>query len=402
MEIAFFSESYVPIRDGVAQQVHSLARRFQRMGHGVRVYTPSSTPGEPKTHTEVDGVPVVRVRSLPIPFYREYRWGLFPMKDLRGEGFRDEVDVIHLHTPGILGSTGFLAARYFRKPLVGTFHTNVWEMRSSFPQSLPIRMFFRAARWYGQGLYFRCDIATAPTEEGRRALLVRARKPFRREVQVVPNGIEIERFHPGIPVPDWRERCGLPSDPVVTFMGRLTADKGIHRFLDALSDLAPRRPFSAIIAGVGPEEANVRARLRTDPQLAGRVRYIGPVAEEEKAALLAQSELFVLPSTSDTSSVALLEAMACGAACVASDQGGPRDLIENDVNGRLVSVEAPGALSAAISDLLDDPAARGRIRGAAIEHVRRTASIDATARKFISLYEQLITEKGAHVTRNPG
>jgi phosphatidylinositol alpha 1,6-mannosyltransferase len=146
MEIAFFSESYVPIRDGVAQQVHALARRFQRMGHGVRVYTPSSTPGEPKTHSEVDGVPVVRVRSLPIPFYREYRWGLFPMKDLRGEGFRDEVDVIHLHTPGILGSTGFLAARYFRRDLPYERVGDAFELPAepSDPDVLPGRAVVRA------------------------------------------------------------------------------------------------------------------------------------------------------------------------------------------------------------------------------------------------------------------
>jgi glycosyltransferase involved in cell wall biosynthesis len=221
-----------------------------------------------------------------------------------------------------------------------------------------------------------------------------AKKPFRRPVEVVPNGIEVERFHPGIPVPDWRERCGLPSAPLVTYFGRLTVDKGVHRYLDALADLSGREDFAGVIAGAGPEEERVRERLRTDPRLAGRVRYIGPVAEEEKASLLAQSELFVLPSTSDTSSIALLEAMACGAACLAFDVGGPAELIEDGVTGKLVPATGNGTLAHAISDLLASGTERDRLRHAAIEYVRREASIERTATRFMALYELLLTERG--------
>jgi 1,2-diacylglycerol 3-alpha-glucosyltransferase len=401
MEVAFFTDSYLPTRDGVATVTSALARELTELGNPVTVFAPSPGGGAPTEETTADGVTVVRSRSLPVPLYGQYRWGLFPFSQLRGRNMR-RFDLLHLHTPGIMGSTAFLAARSLRKPLVGTFHTNVWEMRGSFPRTLPLRAFFRIASWYALGAYYRCDAATVPSLPAKQWMVEHSRKPFRRPVEVVPNGIEVERFHPGIPVPDWRERCGLPTAPLVTYLGRLTVDKGVHRFLDALAELSGGEDFAGLVAGAGPEEERVRDRLRTDPRLTGRVRYIGPIAEEEKASLLAQSELFVLPSTSDTSSIALLEAMACGAACVAFDVGGPAELIRDGVTGRLVAPPGDGVLARAISDLLGSVSERDRLRRAAIEYVRREASIERTATRFMALYELLLAERRPHDGRLAG
>jgi len=377
----------------VAHEVSALAGALTRLGHHVRVYAPNPVVGAAPKHEVVDGVPVLRVRSLPVPLYAEYRWPLWPFPALRAERIGSSVDVLHLHTPGMLGSAAFLAARRWNKPLVGTFHTNVWAMRNSFPPTIPVRLFFRAAWWYTLGTYWRCDAVTAPTAPARDALLRAAKKPLARPVEVIGNGIEVDRFRPGVRTPDWRLRCGLPDAPLLTYLGRLTQDKGVYRFLDALSDLAGRADFGAVVGGVGPEEAGVRARIAGDPRLAGRVRYVGPVAEEEKAALLSQTDLFVLPSTSDTSSVALLEAMACASACVASDVGGPSEIVRNGETGRLVNVGTPGALARTLAELLDDRAERRRLSATARDWVVRTASIDLTARRFISLYELLLAER---------
>ncbi len=401
MEIAFFTDSYLPTRDGVATVTSALARELTFQGHPVTVFTPSPTPGPGRDEAGPDGVTVVRTRSLRVPLYGQYRWGLTPLAPLLDRNFR-RFDVVHIHTPGMMGSAGFLAARHFRRPLVGTFHTNVWEMRESFPHTVPLRLFFRLARWYALGAYYRCEVTTVPTEPTRDWIVAHSRKRFRRPVEVVPNGIEVERFHPGISVPDWRERCALPEAPLVTFLGRLTVDKGVHRFLDALAGLGPRREFAAIVAGDGPEQERVRERLRTDPRLAGRVRYVGPVVEAEKASLLAQTDLFVLPSVSDTSSIALLEAMACGAACLVSDQGGARELVEEGVTGRCVPVLEPGALAEAIGELLEQPGEREAMRRAALGYVRREASIERTATRFMALYELLAAERRAGGARFGG
>lgn len=400
MEIAFFTDSYLPIHDGVAKETHALARAVRRLGHGVTVFT--AQPGGPPVpkEEEIDGVPVVRSRSLPVPFYNQYRWALFPFRRLRRR-LAGHVDVVHLFSQGMMGNAGLLLGRRLRRPVLGTFNTDIYAMRTSFPRTYPVRLFFRVARLWTLGLYFRCDLTTAPSGHARQALLEHASKPWRRPIEVVENGVELDRFHPGIDEPDWRERCGLGREPMVTFLSRLTSDKGVHRFLDAVERLPALLPFTAVIGGVGPEAASMRQRIAASHYLSQRVRYLGPIAEEEKPALLAQSDLLVLPSTSDTASIVMLEAMACGACGVASNVGGPAAIVQDGRTGRLVAPE-PGPLSRAIGELLADPGKRHRLAANGTEWVRSEASIERSARRFISLYTLLLEERGIPAARSTG
>jgi 1,2-diacylglycerol 3-alpha-glucosyltransferase len=401
MEVAFFTDSYPPMRDGVAQVTGGLARELVRLGHRVRVFAPQSASGVRSARSEEEGVMVDRFRSLRMPLYPQYRWPVFPFRALRVPRGAAEADVLHVHSPGGLGSVSFLASRRFGLPLVGTFHTNLRAMQESVPSKLLVPEFFRVAWWWNLGLYWRCDAATAPSESARASLEEAVRKPFRRSVEVVPNGIDLDRFQSHVATPDWRARCGLGQAPLVTYLGRLTVDKGVHRFLDAVAEAGAETDLVAVVGGVGPEEARVRERLQEDPRLAGRVRYIGPVAEEEKPALLGQSDVFVLPSTSDTSSVALLEAMACGTAVVAPSEGGPAELVRDGVTGRQAAVRIPGALSGTLVELLRDPAGRRAIAARGEEYVRTEGSLETMARRFISLYEHLIEARRPSGGRSP-
>ena len=402
MDVAFYTDTYVPTRDGVAAVTSGLAREMARQGASVHVFTTHPRLGAPTEEQLVDGIPVTRVRSVPVPMYGQYRWPVFPFGILReAHGGRD-ADILHLHTPGPIGSMGFLAARRYGRPLVGTFHTNLKEMRASLPSKFLVPSFFRIAWWYNLGTYWRCDVTTTPSEAARNALVAAVSKPFRRPIEVIPNGIDAERFRPGLTVPDWPLRCGLPSGPIVTYLGRLTVDKGIHRFLDAVAAAREHCDLAAIVGGEGPEEAAVRRRIADDPRLARHVRYVGPVVEEEKPALLAQSDLFVLPSTSDTSSVALLEAMACGTMVIAPSTGGAAEVVDDGRTGRRVAVLEPGALARAIVELLDRPGERQAIGRAAAEAVRRTASLETMARRFIALYRLLLSERESGGRRSAG
>ncbi|HTZ61149.1 MAG TPA: glycosyltransferase [Thermoplasmata archaeon] len=400
MEVIFFTDSFPPMRDGVAAVTNGLARSIRRLGHSVHVFAPHPIVGAPTEELEVDGVALTRVRSLPVPLYPQYRWPLNPLALLRERRGVGDADVLHIHSPGGIGSAGFLTSRRYALPLVGTFHTNIAEMQGSFPSRFLVPTFFRIAAWYNLGTYWRCDVATAPSTAARDALLARARKPFRHPVEVVPNGIDVDRFRPGLRVPDWRARCGLPLDPLVTYLGRLTVDKGVHRFLDAVEASLARTDLVAIVGGSGPEEAAVRERIRASPRLAERVRYVGPVAEEEKASLLSQTDLFVLPSTSDTSSVALMEAMASGAMVLAPAAGGAAEVVEDGVTGVRVPVLEPGALARAVTEQIDRPEERRRIARQGADGVRRTSSLDTMARRFISLYEMAITSRSSRDRRS--
>lgn len=392
MRIAFFTDSYRPTHDGVAQFVGALADALGRQGHQVRVFT-SQQLGTPRRVRE-GNVEVRRHRSLPMPFYPDYRWSIWPYNAALRSTFGSMVDVVHVHTPGPVGTAGVLAAHRHQVPLVGTFHTNLKDMQTSLPDRASVRTFFWAAWWWNAGVYARCDRVTAPAQPAKELLESSFTKPdLKAPIEVVPNGVDTRTFRPGILAPDWGMRLGASGLPRILFLGRLTKDKGIHTFLDAV-DLLPRSlRFLALVGGDGPEREAVEERIAREPGLQPRVRYLGRVPEEDKPSLLSQARVFVLPSQADTSSIAVLEAMASGAACVVTNRGGPRALVREGVNGLLIDPDRPDGLAAALQRVLEDDDLQRRLGWGGVEYVQREASIDRTASELVGVYERV---RGAH------
>ena len=375
----------MPTHDGVAKVTDTLARELARSGHEVTVFT-VRRPGTPSRERRSDGVRVRRYLSLPAPRYPQYRIALLPWT--AAQGLAGRFDVAHIHTPGFVGLAGWLGARRARLPSVGTYHTNLTDMLRDAGRSAAGRAFFRSWSRFSIDLCRRCDLATAPT-----AAAVQVLGPGRSAEEaprVVPNGVDTTVFRPGVADPDWRARLGNPPGPFVTFLGRFTRDKGVLRFLEAIRRLSIPGPFTALVAGEGPQAAAVEDLLGRDPALAARTRLLGPVAEPEKAALLAQSSVFVLPSLSDTSSVALLEAMAAGAASVVTVRGGPGELARRSEAALLVDPEDVGTIAAAIERLLTDERYARELSSCARDWVVRHASAAKMATEFLASYRDAI------------
>lgn len=396
LRIAFFTDTFAPTHDGVARVTDTLAGILGRQGHAVTVFTVRG-PAAPRTELRPDGVVIRRYRSLPAPRYPQYRVALVPWSIPFGR--RREFDLVHLHTPGFLGVAGWLAARRWGVPTVATYHTNLTDMLRGAGATPLSRAFFRAWSRFSVDLCRRADLATAPTEVARRSLLPDSGGRSVREPRVIPNGVDTERFRPSIGWPDWRARLGAKDAALVTFIGRLTRDKGIQRFLDAVTRIVSTEPWLAVVGGVGPEGLRVAERVRDDPALSRRVRIAGPVLEAEKPALLSQSSVFVLPSLSDTSSVALLEAMASGAPSVVTARGGPGELARSSGASIVVDPERSDELAGAVERLLADASlARQRsVRGRS--WVVAHASAERMATGFVGCYTEVLGRRGSGGSR---
>ncbi len=386
MRIVFFTDSFAPTHDGVARETDALTRALRRLGHAVHVVTVGRR-GLPGWERRDDGVTIRRVRSIPAPGYAQYRIALSP----GGLGTLLAVrrsDVVHVHTPGFVGLAGLIFARLTRTPLLSTYHTDLAGILGDRPAGRGRARFYRRWATFAIDLCRTSDAAAAPSARAARALAAPGARAGAAEV--VPNGVELDRFRPGAAGPDWPSRLGSGRRPLVTYVGRLTLDKGVLTLLDALERLAPEPAFLTVIAGEGPQAAAVRERVDGSPALKDRVCLPGPISEAEKPALLAQSAVFVLPSTADTSSVALLEAMASGVAVVASRVGGPGELVADGVTGLSVDPRDPAAIAGAIARLLGDPALRPTLGRAARDWAVRHASVDATAGRYLEIYSRIV------------
>jgi 2-deoxystreptamine N-acetyl-D-glucosaminyltransferase/2-deoxystreptamine glucosyltransferase len=173
------------------------------------------------------------------------------------------------------------------------------------------------------------------------------------------------------------------DDRLIAFVGKLSAGKGLRVFYDALTILGGQgRQVRAVLAGeAGTGYIDPPAAAGVSIELAGRL------SSEQVNALVDRAAVFVSPSIwPEPLSRSLLEAMASGAAIVATDVGGTAEAIEHRRSGVLVAPGDPGALAAAIAELLGSPALRAALGAAARQRVVEHFTPEAVVPRLLEVY----------------
>ena len=180
----------------------------------------------------------------------------------------------------------------------------------------------------------------------------------------------------------------------VLFMGRLREKKGVFDLLQAAAAVRAAVPDLVVVLAGDEGEAQVRARAEA-LGLSAAVRLPGWVDGARKDALLAQADVYVLPSYFEGLPIGLLEAMAVGVPVVATPVGGVADLVADGQDGLLVPVGQPAELGAAIQRLLQAPDLRDRMRGQAFDKVRAHYAVAVVVRQLEALYRQAAPRRQA-------
>ncbi|MEM4293089.1 MAG: glycosyltransferase [Thermoplasmata archaeon] len=376
MRIAMFTESYPPTTDGVATYVASLKKALEKLGTEVIVFTASPGGAEKGVH---------RHHSVTVPFYRQYKMAVFPYYHAFTIMRRFRPDVVHIHTPFAVGSAGFFGARALRVPTVGSFHTNIKEMSQSVKSFLANRAFVAMGWRYSLGIYWRCNALTVPSRVVRDFIHASAIKPFKTNIRIVWTLPDLEKLTGRIGNFEARKELGLKDSFVVTFLSRLTRDKGIYTFLECA---ARCRDAVFLIGGTGPEEKNVKDYIARKKLT--NVRFLGFVEEEKKPGLLAATDVFVLPSFADTFGIVLIEAMACGAVAVGTDAGGITEFLRHRENGMVVHAGDAEQLASVVSELQKDAGLRAKLKENGRKFAMEQGSVERSAREMLKLYEEVI------------
>jgi glycosyltransferase involved in cell wall biosynthesis len=198
-------------------------------------------------------------------------------------------------------------------------------------------------------------------------------------ISVVANGVAWPHQGPLTP--------GAPRSGVLA-VARLSPEKGLDVLLAAarlVADAEPSAHFT--IAGEGPETRSL-LQLRHRLNLTASVRFLG--VRHDIAALLRSAAVFVSPSRQEAGPLAVLEAMAAGAAVLATAVGGTPEVVIEDETGLLVVPEDPDALAAGLLRLLTDRALRARLGDTARQAVLRDHTLDHQVEQTIDVYRRLL------------
>lgn len=300
--------------------------------------------------------------GVGIPFYGEMRMYWPRYRALVRHLTRDDVDVVHLTTPGPLGLAAVAAARRLGRPLVGSFHTDLARYTTLLSGRAGLGTFMEH---YMRWLYGHCARVLVPSEATRR-LLVDAGTPADR-IGLWGRGVDAEAFAPSLRSHEQRLAWRADDRPVVLYVGRVSEEKGV-RLLPPLHEALLRLGLEhrLVVIGEGPVRAELARRCPD-------VLCTGALGRDELACAYASADVFVFPSTTDTAGNVVLEAQASGVPVVVSDRGGPREQMVPDVSGVVVAGDRLEAWVAAVGGLLVDDRRRRAMGLAARAHaVRRT------------------------------
>jgi glycosyltransferase involved in cell wall biosynthesis len=347
----------------VVMLANGLARR------GVQVTVCTRAGGNLAPRLEAVGLRVLEKRGRLDP---GYVWRLCEL--IR----RLQIDVVHAH---LFGNNlyGALAGLLTGRRVVLTSHG--WDCLRSRKRILAYRALSRLADAV-------VTVSAQLREDfGRRVGLGEG------GVRLVPNGIDVSSLDRGEERPATRARLGVPDDaPLIGAVGNIKPVKGYDVLLRALPRvLESHREARLVIAGGvwGQERYAARlAELAASLGLRERVQFLG--LRQDVPDLLRAMDLYVLPSRSEGTSIALLEAMAAGKPIVATRVGGTPRVVEDGVTARLVPPDDPEALASTVSGLLADPEAARRLGSAARRAVESEYTVDVMVRRYVSIYEEAL------------
>jgi mannosyltransferase len=218
---------------------------------------------------------------------------------------------------------------------------------------------------------------------------------LRRDATVVMHGVDTERYAPPADRAAAFAASGLPGRFAIGCFGRVRAQKGTDVFVEAMCRLLPRYPdFSAVIVGaITPDQVVFADGLKARIAAAGlqsRIVITGEVPIAEVERWYARLSIYAFTSRNEGFGLTLIEAMAVGAALVASRAGAAELVIDDGATGVLVPPGDADALAAALEPLMRDPAAAAAMGARARARVVANFSLDAEAEAIARVYRTLV------------
>jgi glycosyltransferase involved in cell wall biosynthesis len=389
MHIAYFTNFYHPVVNGVVRSVSAFRESLSDLGHNVFIFAQAATNYEDH-EPFIFRYPAV---NLPIQAKIPAAIPISPFVDRLLPSLKPQV--IHTHHPVLLGQTAAIKAEELNLPLIFTFHTRYRQYVHYFPfPQETVQDFLRGAVdiWLGEFMQ-KCHHIIVPSESVKAQLV--EEYGLTEQVTVIPTGVDMRPYQQadGRAI---RAARGWGTDQVLISVGRLAPEKNWKTLLAAVAHALPKHPsLRLVLVGDGPSREELK-NFAHELGIASRVEFTGTIPFEQIPNYLKAADLFGFASTSETQGLVTMEALAASLPVIAVDASGTRDVIRNEQDG-LLTEDDPVALGTAICRLLENRTLSQFFKNAT---QRRAHDFDIVAQshRLLNVYQQAIEDKKANHT----
>lgn len=378
LRIGQFTDTFLPIVDGVGRVALAYADTLCQMGHQVTVVSPMYDTGYR------GGYPfeLVDFQAMPLPGMKQYKQGEAPMDPHYRRRMRMiPLDILHAHSPFTSGSEALRLSVLRKLPLVGTFHSKYYD---DFLKATKSEKLAKVGVKFVVDFYDRCDEVWAV---GQATADVLHEYGFEGEIQVMPNGVSIRQAEPDA-IADAERRWGLGRDPMILFVGQMNWKKNILTVLEACAQLhAQGQRFHLVLAGQGPDLKEIERKIH-DLGLDSCTHLAGHITDSRLLdGLYARASLFAFPSLYDNAPMVVREAAVMGTPSVMVRGSSAAEIVHHGENGFLCENSAED-LSQVIRQAMDNPETTRKIGLRAQETI--PVPWEKIIEQAVARYERLI------------
>jgi len=381
-QISFYTDTYFPAIDGVSTSIHDFKKELELRGNTIKLLT----SGNSKTRKYLAKSKNTLVApSIKFPKYPQYNLSILPFIDI-GRRWAANSDVIHIHTPFIIGLYGLMSGYINHTPIVWTFHTlftNKDTLAQYGPSNKSLKKLVKKYLWsYIHFIAKRCDVVIAPSETIKKVLNHKGIM----NVVVVPNGVNLKKFKKESKRSKiLRKKLIGNKKHLVLYVGRISKEKNIDTLIKAAKFLKDQ-DIKFIFVGDGPYMNSAknmvkRMKLENIIEFVGMINKLLPIYYNA-------ADLLCLQSTFETQGIVSLEAMACNKPVVGADYLALKEIIHNGKNGEKFKPKDYKSCAKKIEKVINNIGLYKEMRITVQKY-----SIEKSTDKLLGVYTKLISKK---------
>jgi glycosyltransferase involved in cell wall biosynthesis len=288
-----------------------------------------------------------------------------------------EAELVFVQGPAVLSTLTIFWSRWFKKKCVYYLHVNLWEFFKSFLVTPITKVMYKIAKPLLKISLNLCSLVLIPYQELKSEIKHRG---IRTKIQVARLGVDIDKFSPVKDKAQAKKKIGLAGKTVIGYVGRVSNEKNVNILLEAFKKLENQSEMALLMVGDGPEN---QVKIFKDTNNCKVTGFVNNVQDYLKA-----TDIFVMPSLTETTSLATLEAMSCGLPVIVTKVGFMKNYIVKDHNGIFFPKNSSTMLAAKLEKFIREEELRETLG----RNARKTIAYSFSWERSINKIKRILME----------